>query len=101
MLAAAAEFCLFVVQAVLRKFREMVNRATEELGETKILMAVADLPVAELAELYGDNIGENVLGYLFSKKKRFCASVYTEYAKIQSRLRKNTESPSQTVRHSF
>jgi hypothetical protein len=40
--------------------REKVDSATAEQGEPRILMALTDLPVADLADLYGDQIGKNL-----------------------------------------
>jgi hypothetical protein len=39
--------------------REKVDSASVEQGEPRILMALTDLPVADLADLYGDQIGKN------------------------------------------
>jgi hypothetical protein len=49
----------FFIQAVVRSLREKVDSATAEQGEPRILMALTDLPVADLADLYGDQIGKN------------------------------------------
>jgi len=48
-----------VIQVVLRSLREVVDKNTAEQGETKILMSLTGLPVADLADLYGDQIGKN------------------------------------------
>ncbi len=44
---------------MLRSLREKVDSATAEQGEPRILMALTDLPVADLGDLYGDQIGKN------------------------------------------
>lgn len=51
---------------VVRQFREVVDRATEETGETKIIMATgtAGLHHQQLAALYGTDIGQNNIGQL-------------------------------------
>ena len=42
----------------MRKFRVVVDRASEESGETKIIMATSSLPLHELASFYGSDIGK-------------------------------------------
>ena len=55
------------VQGVVRKFREVVDRASEGTGEAKIIMAVnTGLPHHQLAALYGNDIG--MFGNLLTKK---------------------------------
>lgn len=51
-------------KGVVRSFREVVDKATEESGEPKILMSLTGLPASDLIPLYGDNIGNNNIGDL-------------------------------------
>jgi hypothetical protein len=60
---------------VVRSLREKVDSAGAEQGEPRILMALTDLPVADLADLYGDQIGKNLFFVRRSFMAIFCLSI--------------------------